>query len=67
MIRQGNTGKEMVASGQWVKVARKHYRHVSGAEIVYDHNRWAWFACGKLWSTLWVARYNVEKELQNNG
>jgi hypothetical protein len=59
--RHGNTGKEMVASGAWVKVGKKHYRHASGQEITYDNNRWAWRAMGNLWSALWVAQHEVER------
>ena len=58
-----NTGRDMVESGQWVKVASKHYRHVSGTEIQYDCNHWGWNIIGtkELWSSLWVARHIVEK------
>lgn len=64
--RHGNTGIEMVASGSWVKVGRKHYRHVSGAEVVYDCNRWHWQVTGAgswdgLYGSLWVARHYAEK------
>jgi hypothetical protein len=59
-IRHGNTGVEMVASGAWVKVGKKHYRHVSGEEIKYDCNAWGWRAVGRLYTTLWMARYEVE-------
>lgn len=62
MKRQGHTGREMVKSGAWVKVAKKHYRHISGAEICYDCNRWVWqILGGDAYTLLWVARHNVEK------
>jgi hypothetical protein len=62
MKRHGNTGHEMVNSGAWVKVARKHYRHVSGVEVAYDCNRYIWkVSDGTAWSSLWVARHNAEK------
>lgn len=53
------TGLDMVTSGQWVKVGRKHYRHASGEEVRHDGA--AWVACGLRWSLLWVARHEVEK------
>jgi len=61
--RQGNTGREMVESGAWIKVAKKHYKHIDGAEIRYNCNRWVWeiVGTGDAYSLLWVARYNVEK------
>lgn len=63
MLRMGNTGREMVQSGTWVKVARKHYRHVSGAEIRYNSNRWLWEIVGTehAHELLWAARHVVER------
>lgn len=63
MKRMGNTGREMVESGAWVKLGSKHYSHISGAEIRYNSNRWVWEIVGRneAYSLLWVARYNVEK------
>jgi hypothetical protein len=62
-MRHGNTAREMVESGQWAKIGRKHYRHESGAEILYNNNRWLWEVVGASdgWSALWVARHWVEK------
>jgi len=70
--RQGNTGKAMVGSGAWVRVAKKHYRHVSGVEIVYRCNHWVWAVVedGKpetRWSMLWVARYEAERTATATG
>jgi hypothetical protein len=63
MNRMGNTGREMLESGAWMKVAAKHYLHVSGAEIIYDWNRWVWqIVGGDAYEALWVARYNVERK-----
>lgn len=62
--RMGNTGREMVESGAWVKVGRKHYEHISGAQIRYNCNRWVWEVVGQpdaAWTLLWVARHFVEK------
>lgn len=66
--RHGNTGQELVNSGAWVKVGRKHYRHVTGVEVVYDCNRWGWrimaadgTSDGLVWSTLWVAAHYATK------
>jgi len=62
MGRHGNTGIDMVNSGAWVKVARKYYRHISGIEVAYDCNGYVWTVSdGSRWSSLWVARHNVEK------
>lgn len=47
MKRNGNTGREMVQCGEWVKVASKHYRHISGVEIRYNCNRWVWEIIGR--------------------
>lgn len=63
MKRMGNTGVEMVNSGAWVKVAKKHYRHIDGAEVRYDCNRWGWevIGTGEFYELLWAARYRAEK------
>jgi len=61
--RMGNTGREMVASGAWVKLASKHYEHISGAVIRYDCNRWVWqIVGGDAYPLLWVARHAVERD-----
>ncbi len=63
MKRMGNTGREMVDSGAWIKVARKHYRHIDGIEVRYNGNRYAWEILGKdeAYGLLWVARGRAEK------
>ena len=61
--RMDGTEKEMLASGQWVRVGKSHYRHVSGAEIKKRHEG-GWVVSTELktiWSRLWVARHQVEK------
>lgn len=61
MQRHGNTAKEILAAGDFAKLGKKHYRHVSGLEIAYDHKRYSWRACGKHWGALWVAVYEVRR------
>lgn len=60
-----STNLDMIASGQWAKVGKKHYRHASGIEITYNCNKYGWQVSTKpqwLWKTLWVARYEAEKD-----
>ena len=66
--RHGNTEREMVESGEWVKVARQHYRYINGSEITYDRNAWGWRIDGgnQLFNTLWVAKCEVEKACHRN-
>lgn len=61
--RHGHTGRELVESGAWIKVGKKHYRHVDGAEIRYDCNRWGWTVVGRpeRWTALWVAAHYALK------
>lgn len=63
MKRMGNTGREMVQTGAWVKVGRKHYAHISGVEVVYRCNDWAWevIGTGLMYQALWVAKQAAEK------
>lgn len=43
MVRRGNTGRDIVASGEFVKSGKKEYTHgESGQVIRYDHNGWVW-------------------------
>lgn len=62
-MRHGNTAVEMTSSGSWVKVGKKHYQHISGAEVKYDCNAWGWVINGgnMAYSSLWAAKYEVEK------
>lgn len=60
----------MLEGGQWVRVAPKHYRHVTGVEVVYGHNEWLWFVRGgphdgEGYGTLDVARYYAEQAAAN--
>lgn len=63
MKRMGHTGREMEASGEWVKIGRKHYEHISGVQIRYDCNRWAWEIIGRneLYTVLWAAKHRAEQ------
>lgn len=43
LTRLGNTGREIVASGEFRLLGKKHYAHVaSGLQIQYDRRKWAW-------------------------
>ena len=41
-----NTRTDILASGQWVQIAKKHYQHIDGAEIKYDCMAWLWRIVG---------------------
>ena len=48
--------------GEWARVARKHYRHMSGVEIVYRPNLWLWEIVGGRndglkYERLWAAQH----------
>lgn len=61
--RMDGTEKEMLASGQWVRIGKSHYRHMSGAEIK-KRNEGGWIVSTEpnlIWSRLWVARHEVER------
>lgn len=50
--------------GTWVKIARKHYRHITGIEVRYNCNRWLWEIIGgpedgSAYGTLWVAQHSA--------
>lgn len=54
-------------TGEWSKIAKKHYRHVSGVEVRYNCNRWAWEVIGgpdngRAYAALWVAQHSATKE-----
>lgn len=64
------TDTEMIESGQWVRVARRRYRHVTGVEVVYGNNEWLWFIRGgphdgEGYGTLGVARHAAERDAAN--
>lgn len=57
-----------VEESEWTKVASKHYRHVTGVQVKYDHNRWAWAViggknCGRLYETKWASQMEAVKGL----
>lgn len=63
--RPNRTDLDMLASGQWVRVGKRHYRHASGIEIRYDLKAYLWrgrggYHDGRAWETLGPARHNVE-------
>jgi hypothetical protein len=67
--RHGNTAKEINLNGDWMKVGKKHYLHGSGAEVVYDCNRFGWRLTGArlshlngVYVALWVAKGYAERE-----
>jgi len=35
-----------VTTGVWERIARKHYQHISGIEVIYRCNAWAWEIIG---------------------
>lgn len=62
--RMDGTAEEMIASGQWARVAKSHYRHETGIEITKSKNGSGWVVSTEpqyVWSRLWVARHNAEK------
>lgn len=59
----GQTPQEMLASGQWVKDG-KCYRHESGAQACKVRGGWeASTQPGRVWSRLWVAAQEIEKDV----
>lgn len=51
-----------ITSGEWNRIARKHYRHIDGAEVVYRWNLYHWEIIGgpndgERYETLNVAQY----------
>lgn len=65
-MRRGHTGNEMVASGEWNKIGKKHYVHISGFEIKYDCMAWGWLVSNNkgIYQTLWAAKQIVEWALE---
>lgn len=58
-----------ITSGEWAKAGRKHYRHMSGIEVRYNHNRWLWEIIGGpedglAYGTLWIAQYQATHRLE---
>lgn len=45
-----------ITEGEWVRIARKHYRHESGVEIRYDWNRCLWQIIGGRYDSLYYER-----------
>jgi hypothetical protein len=40
------TRQTPITSGTWNRIARKHYQHISGIQVIYRHNAWAWEVVG---------------------
>lgn len=60
-----NTAQEMKNSGEWARIGKKHYLHISGNEIQYDCNRWLWIVNGNYgYTTLWAAKHAAEKPIK---
>jgi hypothetical protein len=62
-MSRNNANPMKSTEGIWNKIARKTYRHISGATITYDGNAWAWRIEGvaRTFSTLGYAMYEVER------
>ena len=42
-MRRGNTGREIVESGEFLKTGKKEYTHRESGEVIrYDCNKWVW-------------------------
>lgn len=57
-----------VVPGEWAKVASKHYKHVSGVQVKYEHNHWRWQViggpmCGYAFDAKWAAQTEGVKHL----
>ena len=47
------TDLQIIADGDFAKIGKKHFRHVTGAEIQYDCMAWGWRACGPMRASIW--------------
>lgn len=62
------SGRDMPESGSWVKLGAKHYQHINGRQIRYNHNKWHWDVLDDeggfiaAYDALWVARLEVERD-----
>ena len=66
--RANRTDLDMLASGQWNRIARKDYRHETGIRIVYRNNDYLWEIIGgardgERYTTLHITRDEVERAL----
>lgn len=55
-----------VVKSEWVKFGPKHFSHVSGVQVKYDHNAWAWQViggakCGTYYKAKWEAQTEALK------
>lgn len=62
-----NTATEILATGAWVKIGDKHYKHHTGVEVHYDHMRWVWIHSNRPnagWKTLRFAVMEAERSVR---
>lgn len=67
MINTYNDRAKPITRGTWEKIARQRYRHMSGIEVKYDCNAWAWEIVGgsrdgEMYKTLNVSQYYAVKQ-----
>jgi len=72
-VNKVNVYERMLSSvipSEWVSQGKgkKHWIHVSGVQVKYDHNRWAWQViggakCGLFFDTKWSAQTEGTKHL----
>jgi hypothetical protein len=60
------TRQTPITSGTWNRIAKKHYRHIDGTEVIYRHNSWVWEVIGGpndglCWTTLSAAQHFATK------
>jgi hypothetical protein len=60
------TRQQPITEGTWNRIARKHYRHINGAEVIYRPNSWNWEVIGGpndglRWTTLSAAQHFAAK------
>lgn len=60
MRHANNTVNEMLATGQWTKLGKRHFGHVSGREIKHDGQMWT--VGERRYDALWIAKMVVESE-----
>jgi len=61
ITRHTDTGLEIVASGEFKLIKKRHYQHrASGLGIAYDFKRWAWVTCGRLQSSRLVLAISAD-------
>jgi hypothetical protein len=66
--RPSRTDLALVNTGRWIRVERRRYWHISGAEVSYNPNRWVWVTTVNdlAWASLAVAAEAVERHIRDN-